>query len=409
MINLKSLRVLAIATVALAGCAFVQSTRGADETGAAASIGPSDTGMFSKLPFKLSLTLREGYDDNVDNTPFSKHASWFTNGAIDLAYDFGDPRTRLTLDAGFGGTYYYQHVAIQNYDIDIHVGLDVIYEATPRLKLSAHIYGAYLTEPNFNFGYSVNRRVGNYFYTGDRFTATYKWAPRFATATTYNLGLIDYDGGTIGTFEDRIENTIGNQFRFLLQPTTALVVEYRYQVITYFHIARDSTSNFVLGGVDHSFSPRFNATFRAGAEFRDYEATGYKTEPYVESAVNYAAGKRTIFSWTNHYGLEEPDLPTTPSRITYRTGLQARQQLFPRITAMVGFYYEHDDNQAINMFPFVSPAFTEDALDTGLSVHYDITRSLGVEVGYNHTQVFSDQAFREYSRNRVYGGLTFAF
>jgi len=42
-------------------------------------------------------------------------------------------------------------------------------------------------------------------------------------------------------------------------------------------------------------------------------------------------------------------------------------------------------------------------------LRYAITRYLGVEVGYNHTQILSDVSLREYSRNRFYGGADFSF
>ena len=36
-----------------------------------------------------------------------------------LDYTFGDPRLQLKLNAGGGGSYYYEHVSGQNYDIDL--------------------------------------------------------------------------------------------------------------------------------------------------------------------------------------------------------------------------------------------------------------------------------------------------
>ena len=57
------------------------------------------------------------------------------------------------------------------------------------------------------------------------FTANYLWSPRFATATSYTLGALHYDDDVIGTFENRWDNTFGNEFRFLLAPTTTLVAD----------------------------------------------------------------------------------------------------------------------------------------------------------------------------------------
>ena len=72
-------------------------------------------------------------------------------------------------------------------------------------------------------------------------------------------------------FEDRFENTVGNEFRFLLYPTTTVVGEYRFQIVTFDNIARDSMSHFALAGFDQRFSPRLDSSLRGGVEFRSYE------------------------------------------------------------------------------------------------------------------------------------------
>src|SRR5207248_5142906 len=116
------------------------------------------------------------------------------------------------------------------------------------------------------------------------------------TVTSYAVNYIKYDDIGAGLFEDRAENTFGNQFRFLILPTTNLVAEYRYQIVSYLHegdvipgsnpplrLERDSTTQFLLGGFDHAFSPRLTATFRGGVDLRDYADVGEKDSPYFDS------------------------------------------------------------------------------------------------------------------------------
>ena len=382
----------------------VSASNGAEQ---AITGGPANgTSGFSKLPFELTLNVREGYDDNPDNASNNKQSSWFTNGGIDVAYDFGDPRLQLNLVAGAGGTYYYEHIAIQDYDIDLHGGLNITYKANPRLTLSSKLYLAYLTEPNFTYGSGINARVGNYFFTTDQFTAAYQWLPRFSTATSYTIDALNYDSSAIGQSEDRVENTFGNEFRFLLVPTTTLVAEYRYEIVSYLHSGNnDSTTHYLLGGIDHNFTPRFLASLRAGAQFRDYDQTPNRTEPYVEATVTYASGKSSSLSWTTRYGLEEPDFVQVQSRTTFRTGLQIKQELMSRFTAQLGLYYQHDDNQGSATIQ----SFTENSVDVAVSAHYAITHYLGLEAGYNYTDVTSGFSALEYNRNRVFAGLNFAF
>src|SRR5207302_1939599 len=132
-----------------------------------------------------------------------------------------------------------------------------------------------------------------------------------------------------------------NEFRFLLWPTTTLVAEYRIQFTTYQSSNADAVSHFILAGFDHSFSPEFNASFRGGFQIRSLDFTqmipasiqivnGFltfvpaqtihtsadSTSPYFEATLNYAVGKKTSLSWTNRYGIEEPDIPGQPKRVT---------------------------------------------------------------------------------------------
>ena len=353
--------------------------------------------------------MREGYDDNVYTTTESRVGSWFTNASAVLDYKFGSARTHFDLQAVAGATYYYYRPFGQEYDVNTSLSFDLEHHATPRLTLSATAYLTYQTEPDLNNGFGINRRAGNYFYTVDKLTLAYQWAPRFSTATSYTLGAIKYDDSSIGAFEDRIEHTFGNEFRFLVLPTTTLVGEYRFEIIDFDVAPRDSITHFLLAGIDHTFNPRFNISLRAGAEFREIDNFDERTSPYAESTLRYAAGERTSLSWISRYGLEEPDVPGSPSRQTFRTGLTLSYAIDSRITASGSIFYEHDDNDGVLTSTFFQPEFTEDSVDLGIGLRYDINRVYAVIAGYNFTEVFSDIPLREYYRNRVYLGLNATF
>jgi hypothetical protein len=372
------------------------------------------TGLFSPLPFKLSLDVGGGYDDNVTTSKAFKHGSAFTNGDLGITYDFGSPRTKLSLGTGAGVTYYFDNVKIpgvstNDYDINAYLKFSLVHQASERLTLSTVDYLTYQTEPDFSMAQGLNRRGGNYFFTDDKFTANYLWSPRFATATSYTLGALHYDDYAVGFFEDRWENTFGNEFRFLLAPPTTLVAEYRFELVTYEHIARDSNTHFALGGIDHTFDPRLNVSLRGGAEFRDYQDGGDKTSPYFEGTLNYVVGKQTTVSWINRYAIEESDVFLSQGRETFRTGLAIKHDLTARITGTLGAYYEHDDYQSFTQTGIFTPGFTEQSLDLAFTLRYAITRYLGVQAGYNYTDVWSDIGAREYTRNRYWGGLNLIF
>jgi hypothetical protein len=371
--------------------------------------GPSGVGVFSRTPVQIYATISGGYDDNVSTSQNNKQGSVFTSGNLILDYTFGDPRLQLILNGGAGGSYYYEQVSGQKYDIDLKGALGITYKSSPRLTLGSTLLVDYLTEPSFDAPGGLNSRNGNYLYTTDKVFVSYVWTQRFSTKTSYTFEAYNYDNITVAVFSNRVSNTFGNEFRFQLVPTTSLVAEYRYGIVSYETASLNSTTHFALGGIDHTFNPRLSVSLRGGAQFRSYEQDGDRTGPYFEGSVTYALGKRTSVTWNNHYGLEEPDVAGSQSRTTFRTGLQTKFNLTSRISSSVDLYYVHDQYHAFPSGPIMSNAFIENTFDGNLSLHYAITPLIGVQAGYHYTNISSDIQFREYSRNRVSAGVSLSF
>ncbi len=385
----------------------------------------SDVGLgkFSANPFHVTVSVRGGYDDNVNLSTVNAHDSFFTNAAIGLTYDFGSPRTRISLTTGASGTYYWDNgnngfgTNSDDFVFNAYLGFNITHRATPRLTLAAAVNAAYLTRPGFdtfnNNAFTVDSRSQNYFQLSSKHSVAYAWTPRFSTVTSYTLGYVNYDDDVISFFEDRFEHTFGNEFRFLIMPTTTIVAEYRYGIVNYVDDNnRDSTSHFFLAGVDHSFSPRFNVSARGGVEVREFSDPGVRfgnvdtsrTAPYAEATLNYAIAQSTSLTAFARYSLEQPNVPDALSRETFRTSLALKHNFTARISTQLAVAYQHDQyDQTIN-----NAAFDEDAFDISLSARYAITRNWTFDLGYTHSEVISPAAlFRDYSRNQYYAGVTF--
>lgn len=377
-----------------------------------AGTGPNPdlgTGNFARSPFRVSVSVREGYDDNVYTSSRDKIDSFYTGGNVTFNYKVGNERTQISLEAFGGLTYYYNRPFGQEYDISSGFSLNLSHQATPRLGLAASVYLTYQSEPDFDTGFGVNRRNGNYFYTSDKFSLSYRWTPRFSTVTSYTLGVVSYDDSAVAAYEDRFEHTFGNEFRYLVLPTTNVIGEYRYQIVDYETAGRDSTTHYILGGVDHTFNPRFSLSARGGVQLSEIDGSSERTSPYGEATLNYALGERTSVSWTNRYGLDQPDVAGTASRTTYRSSARAQYAFSPRFGANFSGFYQHDENEAFFApFSFV-PAFSEDIIDLGAGVRFEFNRFVAGLAGYSHTEVLSDITVREYDRNRYYIGLNASF
>ena len=377
---------------------------------AGADTGSTDgSGRFSKIPFHVSVGVRVGYDDNVYSSSVDTKGSGYVNSSLGVTYDFGNARTKISLSSGGGVSYYFDRQSDRSYDLNSFLSLTLTHRATPRLTLGATVYAAYQSEPNFAFNLSTNRRSGDFFFTSDRFTVAYQIAPRWSSVTGYTLGLVKYQDSAIGAAQDRLEHTLSEEIKYLILPTTSAVAEYRFGIVDYDRFARDSTTHFLLAGVDHSFTPRLGVSARGGVEFRSYEENGDHTSPYFEGTLSYALAPRSSISWTNRYSIEEPDVPGSPMRTTFRTGLQVSYAVTPRITATLSGFYQHDNNDGGQVQANTSPSFTENAFDLALAVRYAVTRHFAVEAAYSHTEVTSDISLREYARNRYSLGANYSF
>lgn len=414
----------------ISGCAsagfflllIFSSTRAAQPTGEdassyeqsvtedAAATQASGIGKFWRPPFHVSASIRGGYDDNVTNTP-APRGSAFGTALVALTYDAGNSRTQIHLLTSAGFTYYLDRPSTTDYDVNPNLTLVLTHKATPRLTLAVNSYSAYQKEPEFSRNVGLNRRGEYYFFTRDQFSVAYRWLPRFSTNTSYTLGVTQYENSAVGLFQDRFEHTFGNEFRFLFWPMTTVVAEYRFGMVRYDNFPRDSDSHYLLAGFDHTFSPRVNASLRAGVEHRSYANLGEDISPYGEGTLNYALGSRTSIGWTSRYAIEEADVGGARGRTTFRSGLRLTHNVTPRIVTSLAAYYQHDENDPnpTGFFGFISPGFAEDSLNLSLSVRYGITRNWGLEAGYDFYDVWSELPLREYSRNRYYGGFNLAF
>jgi hypothetical protein len=153
---------------------------------------------------------------------------------------------------------------------------------------------------------------------------------------------------------------------------------------------------------------------RGGATFRDYTSQADQTNPNFEGSLTYAGAHHSFLTWNASYGIEEPSAQNVVSRTTFRTGLNLKYGLTDRITATLGGYYHHDDNKGT--IPTGSSTsgsgmsgFSEDAFDVTANLRYLMNRRFSFDIGFEHSEISSQESIRNYSRYRYFAGLTFNY
>lgn len=389
-------------TIASGGAVGVSAADLFDYKGTNAST--LDSGNFEGRPWGATLSVNQGWDDNIYATKNNKQDSFFTGLSVGAFFGLSNPRTTLRLGGNLGGTYYWDRPG-DSIDPDIDLTLSLSHSISPKWSLSLVGYLSYEGEPNYQSVYGSSHPGQDYVYGSVQAQLSQRWSRRFSTIYGYTIGGVVYTGDSNGadnSDRNRLEQTLSLQLRYLVKPVLTLVAEYRFGVTTY-NGGGDTLYNYLLVGFDYSHSQKLSSSLRTGVEFRDNdEGDDDGGIPFVEASLTYRFAKQSNLVWINRYGYEEANFGAVgDARETYRTGLLINHQLSPHIRAQLGGYYTTSD--------YDGPPGTEDTLDINLNISYQILRYLSLQTGYTFTKVWSDVELNEYDRNRIYAGATFSF
>jgi hypothetical protein len=366
-------------------------------------------GWLPAIPIQINAGLDGGYDDNVTLSP-SGQGSVFTRENVVLTYARPGEQTQFFV-VGVGRFSQYFDVSGQNETVG-NVTLSLTHNFSSRLSFYASVYGTYQNEPNFTSNVGPQNVRSPFFDTVDLFALTYHWLLRFSTVTSYTFERVQYFSSSNGNSQNgvqntlaqnRIQNTFGEEFQFSLTSRTVLVGEYRFEAIDYDTAPTNSTTNFLLAGINHNLTEHLMVHVRGGESFRSLENEGNMASPYFEGTLGYVRSNHSL-NWTTSYGYESPTAAGATTTKTWRTGLNLTYDLTSRLSSTTGVYYHHDENQG-----GTGSTGTQDSLDLLLGLRYTINKRLALHVNYNYTSQSSLGATPGYSRNRYSAGLSYTY
>jgi Putative beta-barrel porin 2 len=359
------------------------------------------------VPLDITVGMDIGYDDHIlggsSTSSSSGQSSVFVRENLVLSYDRPLERTELHLLA-VGR--FEQFVDLGTDDKDVNVTFALTHNFSTRLSFHADIYAAYQTEPNFQTNVGPENVRAPHFDTNGGFSLTYHWLPRFSVVTSYTVHLVQYESSSVGASQNRVENTIGEQFQFSLTSRTNLVGEYRFQTIDYQTAPNNSITHYTLIGVSHHLTEHLSFDVRGGPSFRSLENDGDTVNPYFEGRLDYKSSNHSL-GWTTSYGYESPTAAGVSNRTTIRTGLNLTYDLTSRVHSTADFYYHHDQNEGGSSG--TTPVGTQDSLQLSLGLRYTLNKRFSLHVDYQHTVQGSQGSTPGYSRNRYSAGLSYTY
>ncbi|MEO5718851.1 MAG: hypothetical protein ABIR29_09795, partial [Chthoniobacterales bacterium] len=242
-------------------------------------------------PVQIFSSIGAGYDDNFLTSPRPR-GSWFSNARVTLSYAHRSASTQFSLVGG-GGILAYIPART---DTNAFVDLSVDHKVSRRLSLNLDLYASYQAEPDFGANIGPSRRAGNYFQNTDTLSATYQLARRWSSVSSYTARVIRYDDRFTAAFTDRTEQTFAEELRYDLSRTTTLAGDYRFELVDYTTAPRDSSTHFLLAGVDEQLTRRLRLHFRGGVSLRSYATGSDSVDPHLEGSLDYAVARRSTLS-----------------------------------------------------------------------------------------------------------------
>jgi len=388
-----------LALALLFAASFMTPTQATGQEAPASPFEQAGISWLPAIPIQITAGVDMGYDDNATLTP-SGEGSLFVGENVTLTYNRRTEPTQFYL-LGIGR--FDQYFNVNRNDVNGNVTMSLTHNFSTRLSFYASVFAAYQTEPNFRSNVGPENVVADHFYTSDIFSLTYHWSTRFSMITSYKFNLVKYAQASIGNSQDRVDSTLGEEFQFSLTRRTKLVGEYRFETINYDTAPTDSTSHFILAGINHNLTEHLIVHVRAGESFRSLENDGTTASPYLESVVDYVSSNHAL-SWTSSYGFESPTAAGVTTTKTWRTGLKLTYWLTSRLNSTAGVYYHHDENTG-----GTSSTGTQDSFDLTLGLLYTINKHFSLGLNYNHTTLGSLGSTPGYSENRYFGGLTYTY
>jgi len=366
-------------------------------------------GWLPAVPVQITAGVDMGYDDNVTLSS-SGQGSVFARENVVLTYARPSESTQVSL-IGVGRFSQYFDVSGQN-ETAGNVTLSLTHNFSSRLSFYASVYGTYQNEPNFTSNVGPQNVVSPFFDTVDIFSLTYHWSSRLSMVTSYTFERVQYFSSSTGNSQNgvqntlaqnRIQNTFSEELQFNLTRRTVLVGEYRFEAIDYDTAPLNSTTNFVLAGVNHNLTEHLRVHVRGGESFRSLENEGDTASPYFEGTLGYVRSNHSL-DWTTSYGYESPTATGATTTKTWRTGLNLTYDLTSRLSSTTGVYYHHDENQG-----GTGSTGTQDFLQLNLGLRYTVNRRLALHIDYQHDSTSSLGSTPGYSRNRYSAGLSYTY
>lgn len=389
--------------------------------------------------WSIGATLRGFYDDNINTSPsiLGEQESFGVEvgpyAAINLFLD----QTTLGLSYNYQMRWYEDRPFADDIDNSHQINGKLSHTFSERLSLDLTDSfviaqeAEVLAAPGAGIAFPL-RAEGDNMRNSAQASVTAQVTEEVGLVFGYDNNWFDYEQPYLSKILDRWEHYARVNLRYTIVPETIAVFGYQAGLVDYYNDGpftpaelgfvpvgftvrpshRDRLSHYIYAGVDHTFSPKLNASVRGGVEYSDYinALPGMEEDtlnPYADGNITYTylpgsaiqLGVRHQRMATDVFGTLAaagtaslvPDAETTMVYGSWNHALTGKL----RTSLLANYQWQQ----------YGIADLVDHVLFAGAQISYDITEHLAAEAGYFYDWLESDLAFRSYDRNRVFVGI----
>ena len=408
----------------------------AGTAGLHAAYAPDSTG--NAKDWSLSATLRGFYDDNYTTTP-QKQGSLGFEASPTFSLNAPLQQTEIGLRYTYGLYYYQERENNGANPIDqthqFNFWLDHAF--TPRWQGRFEDTFIVSQDPTLtNTGNPTPWRVeGNNLQNTVNTSMRTDWTRQFSTVLSSQTSVLNYEnsGGTAQNpsyagLLDNVAATFGLELQWMFSPTTTGLIGYKFGFVDftgnepiapgptstsapYMSDSRNNQSHYAYVGVQHEFLENLRATANVGVQYTEYvndPGSQRSLGPYADAALIYtsASGSYAQVGVTQSRNTTDTVQINSSGQITQDQEstvayFSVNQMLTPKLTgSLVGHfqYSVYNDGFYNNQ--------SSEFYNVGVNLSYAFNRHFSSDLGYNFDWYTTPVPGQEYTRNRVYMGVT---
>ncbi len=420
----------------------------AGTAGLQAAYAPDANAMTASKVWSVAGTLRGFYDSNYQTSSQSK-GSWGFEVSPEVDLNLALQQTELGARYTYGMYYYQERENLGQYPIDQTHQFDLWLDHAFNERWQARATDSFvvgqepeLIDPNTSV---TTRTDGNNIRNTANLSVNTLWTRLFSTQLAYGNSFFDYrnsgttpanfgppinDGPSLAGLLNRIEQTISLDLQWEVAPETLAFlggmfgwadytgnepIGYSSPTTFYQSNNRNNRSYFAYVGVERTMLANLSFNARAGIQYLDYYNNGQNSlNPYADLSVvyTYLPGSYAQLGFTESENASSVATgPTSTGNYTLTLDTESstvyasvNHKLTPKLLGTVIGRWQHSiynggyyNNQS------------DDYYSLGLNFAYTFTPHFSAEAGYNLDYVSSQIPGNDYTRSRVYLGVTAAY